>query len=61
MKGRARMDEWELKFQIICIDLRANAKDIQDILSYAGSYVGIGDYRPRYGRFEVVSFDEVKI
>ena len=60
MKGRARMDEWELQFQLICLDLRATAQDIEEILKYAGSYVGIGDYRPRYGRFEVIEFSEVK-
>ena len=26
---------------------------------YAGSYVGIGDYRPRYGRFEVIESKEI--
>ena len=56
MKGRARMDDWSLKFELVCIDDRATAKDIQEILEYAGTYVGIGDYRPRYGRFEVIEF-----
>jgi len=60
MKGRARMDDWELKFDLVCLDERANAKDLKDILTYSGAYCGIGDYRPRYGRFEVVSMDEVK-
>jgi len=61
MKGRARMDQWELKFEMVCIDDRATAKDVEEILTYAGGYVGIGDYRPRYGRFEVVSMDEVEV
>lgn len=60
MKGRGRLDEWELKFQAICSDLRATAKDIEDILKYAGAYGGIGDFRPRYGRFEVIEFEEIK-
>jgi len=59
MKPRARMDEWSLKFELVCIDDRANARDIQDVLEYAGTYVGIGDYRPRYGRFEVTEFTKV--
>lgn len=59
MKGRARMDEWQLKFTISCIDPRATDKDIKEIIEYAGMYVGIGDYRPRYGRFEVVSFKRI--
>lgn len=60
MKGRGRMDNWELKFVVTCIDDRANANDIKEILGYAGNYIGVGDYRPRYGRFEVVSMEEVK-
>lgn len=59
MKGRGRLEEWQLKFQITCIDPRATDKDIQEILEYAGMYVGIGDYRPRYGRFEVLSFKKI--
>jgi len=60
MKGRARMDEWELKFELTCIDDRATEKDIEEILKYAGAYIGIGDYRPRYGRFEVIEHKKVK-
>src|SRR3990172_2260379 len=54
MKGRGRLDDWELKFDLVCIDPRAGKQEVVEILKYAGSYVGIGDYRPRYGRFEVV-------
>jgi len=61
MKGRARMDKWQMKFKVVCIDPRATAQDIKDILEYAGSYCGIGDYRPRYGRFDVVLFQEEKV
>lgn len=60
MKGRARLDEWGLKFKLICIDPRASVQDVKDIMNYAGAYKGIGDYRPRYGRFEVVSIEQVK-
>jgi hypothetical protein len=60
MKGRARMDEWELEFDLICIDPRAEDNVIKNILEYAGAYIGVGDYRPRYGRFEVVSWNKVK-
>src|SRR3990167_19734 len=56
MKGRGRLDKWSLSFNISCIDPRATEKDLKDILVYAGKFIGIGDYRPRYGRFEVKSF-----
>lgn len=59
MKGRGRMNEWELSFELVCIDQRATAQDVEEILKYAGSYCGIGDYRPRYGRFEVVEFEKL--
>lgn len=59
MKGRARMDDWGLKFELSCIDPRATEQDLKEILTYAGAYIGVGDYRPRYGRFEVVSWAKV--
>ncbi len=59
MKGRGRLDEWELEFDLTCIDPRATKDVVLEILKYAGSYVGIGDYRPRYGRFEVIESKEI--
>ena len=61
MKGRGRLDDWELKFDLVCVDPRANKQEVLEILKYAGSYVGIGDYRPRYGRFEVVDAKLVEV
>jgi hypothetical protein len=60
MIARGRLDEWELKFELHCWDPRANDKALKDILMTAGAYIGIGAYRPRYGRFEVVTFDKLK-
>lgn len=59
MKARGRLDQWELKFILTCIDDRARDQDVKSILEYAGGYCGIGDYRPRYGRFEVKSWKKV--
>lgn len=56
MKGRGRMEEWELKFELTCIDPRMSQEDLRGVLEFAGTYVGIGDYRPRYGRFEIKLF-----
>lgn len=60
MRGRARMDTWELKFDLICIDDRMDDNALKEIIKYAGGYIGVGDYRPRYGRFEVLSLEKVK-
>jgi hypothetical protein len=31
-----------------------NADDVVRFLTVAGQYCAVGDYRPRFGRFEVV-------
>ena len=53
---RPRFDDWDLKFQIKITDDRIEPLTLKSILENAGLYVGIGDYRPRYGLFEIVSW-----
>ncbi|HJX50122.1 MAG TPA: hypothetical protein VJ438_01535 [Candidatus Nanoarchaeia archaeon] len=65
MRNRARFNEWSLSFEIeVLDDDEINAKLLNDVLSQAGHYVGIGDYRPQkkgiYGRFIITSFKEKK-
>ena len=60
MRSRPRFDEWELDFQILNIDERITPQILKDILIDAGKFCGIGDFRPRYGRFKVVKFESVK-
>lgn len=56
MRCRPIFNHWELKF-----DLRfdpaifKNAEEVKAIVVTAGKYVGLSVFRPRYGRFEVVS------
>ncbi len=57
---RPRLEEWELEFQVEVLDDRADPNAIHEILKLAGLRQGIGSYRPRFGRFEVLSFKEVK-
>jgi hypothetical protein len=57
-RARPRFDNWELKFKIINKDPTIIHKDtLKQILIDAGKYYGIGDFRPEYGLFEVVSFE----
>lgn len=56
---RARLEKWELEFEIHCIDKRGKESDLRQILEIAGAYIGIGAYRPRYGRFEIVEWKKV--
>ena len=60
IRARARLDEWELAFTISVIDERITAAVVREILSESGKYHGIGDYRPRFGRFEVVYFERIE-
>jgi len=56
---RPKFDEWSLVFFIKLLqDERVSVGMLKDILSYAGLYVGIGAWRPKFGRFQVISFEE---
>lgn len=60
MKWRPRFNEWELEFEIqILDDENISIPLLKQILERAGTYHGIGDYRPRFGRFMVTNFAEV--
>lgn len=48
---------WELEFEIEVIDDQIQPALLQDVLTLAGKTVGIGDYRPKFGRFSVVKFE----
>ena len=48
---------WELAFEIQCLDDEVQPDLLQDVLTLAGKAVGIGDYRPKFGRFSVTHFE----
>ena len=47
---------WSLDFEITVIDDELPADVVNDALILAGKAVGIGDFRPRFGRFMVAGF-----
>ena len=55
---RPRFDEWGLRFTIQVTDDQLPLEVLKEILDYAGRSVGIGDFRPRFGRFIVTRFEE---
>jgi len=59
-RARPRFDEWELEFTVTVLDERITGPVLKSILQEAGMFKGIGDYRPRYGLFEVIEFEKVK-
>lgn len=48
---------WSLDFTITVIDDELPSEIVQDALTLAGKAVGIGDFRPRFGRFSVARFE----
>jgi hypothetical protein len=57
---RPLLKEWAAEFDIVVTDEKAVPKDvINAILVLAGQTKGVGDYRPRFGRFIVERFEEV--
>lgn len=62
VRYRPRLDEWELSFTLRLHDDQFPVSVMNEILTYAGLYVGIGDYRPgkkgKYGKFMVTQFKE---
>ena len=57
---RPRWDEWTLDFDIHMLDEQFAPDVLKEILDYAGAAHGIGDYRPKFGRFEVTKFEVTK-
>ncbi len=56
---RPKLNNWELEFIIELINEELPIEVIKSALDDAGREGGLGDYRPRFGRFIVTSFQEV--
>lgn len=57
LRYRPKFEEWALEFSISVLDEQYPAVVVRDVLDWAGKYVGIGDFRPRFGRFQVTHWD----
>jgi copper chaperone CopZ len=55
MRTRPIFWQWGCEFIVTFDDEQVNLKDVERAIADAGSKSGVGDFRPRYGRFEVVS------
>lgn len=59
VRWRPRFNKWKLQFSIdILDDENISVPVLKEILEKAGATKGIGDYRPRFGRFMVTQFKE---
>jgi hypothetical protein len=55
MRTRPHFDEWAASVEVKFLPSLLNARDVRNFLVVAGEQVGIGDWRPRFGRFSVAS------
>ncbi|HEY8837582.1 MAG TPA: hypothetical protein VIO16_07880, partial [Dehalococcoidia bacterium] len=55
MRTRPIFRRWSAMVTFEYLDDQLDGSDVIDILRVAGRIVGLGDWRPRYGRFEIVS------
>jgi hypothetical protein len=53
-RTRPRFDVWGVAFTLQYDDEQLSDSDILDMIDIAGQSIGIGDFRPRFGRFERV-------
>lgn len=54
MRTRPVFPQWGLTFEVNYNPTLINARDLLEFIEVAGAERGIGEYRPRFGRFEVV-------
>lgn len=58
-KIRPLFRPWGGTFILHVFDPRITGSVLRTILEFAGTYNGLGDWRPHFGRFDVVSIEEV--
>lgn len=58
---RPKWTSWEVNFDLLVYEDTITKETVKELLTYAGSYVGIGSFRPTnngmFGRFEVISVE----
>ena len=55
IRTRPLFQNWESTFVCYLDTDKMNPEQLQQIVENAGNYVGLGDYRPRFGRFTLKS------
>ena len=53
IRTRPRFEEWAVEFTLLFEEGVFNRDDLVAILADAGTMIGTGDFRPRFGRFSV--------
>lgn len=58
MRERPKLENWELSFVVEILDEQFPVSALKEIFDQSGK-VGLGDYRPRFGRYIVTEFKEI--
>lgn len=53
MRERPRFPEWSIKFSLVFDESVIGEREVIEACQTAGALIGLGDWRPKYGRFEV--------
>lgn len=53
LRCRPIFTEWHCEVEVWYEESRLNEQEIIDVVNYAGKYIGLCDYRPKYGRFKL--------
>jgi hypothetical protein len=54
LRTRPRFDQWKITFNLRYDENKIDLDTIVNALEYAGSYVGLCDSRPKYGKFVAI-------
>ena len=60
MRTRPMIPKWSLPITLDINENLLNLSEVEAALEAAGEQVGLGDWRPRFGRFTVKGFKEVR-
>lgn len=60
-KIRPLIQPWGGSFRMHVLDPRLTQDVLATIISYAGVYVGLADWRPQMGRFDLVSMEQINL
>lgn len=51
LRTRPRFDQWNITFNLMYDETKMDLDTVVNAMEYAGSYVGLCDSRPKYGKF----------
>jgi len=51
---------WKVTFEIYDLNEMFTVQELTKLLEYCGKFIGLGDWRPKFGRYSVLEVKEVK-